>query len=584
MSIIAATVAQEAKPLKTPAAAMTEAGGNLFAGRPDGSLLVYDCAAHSGYTVRAPELIQPAQTIASIGNDVWWSTREYGVLYHYRLGDREVRRVRLAGSGANVRGISCLSRVLIVWTGSEHVVVEPETGESRNVSAAFPPELSGGHADASWAFASDGTRDYAAVLNHSPDGWSGQVWAVSGDKWDQVAVFSTPAKGQLVDLVLDPNLLVVMQQDMETLVQFSSAPAKVTTLRIGESAAVPPTSGRASLGADGLFWCADGTLMSLGVPNLVLCGYLPINDRAVTPVTACAADRGVWIATATDIRHIRLDQRMPRLGYSGFVRVPLAAPDEKAPDPKRSRLIEEALAWRGTPYKFGGVSRGGVDCSGLVMRVYASVGLNLPHQSQALVVCRGGRDVHTDLLPGDVLVYKAGPGRSGHCMLYMGQGQVTQAVDQGVTVGSVWGAGPVTVRRFLPDPPTGKGRRGPAGPGINPFELAFKGDVAALRRGVSRKVIAINQRDSSGSALLHWAVDGGHTEPVRYLLTAGADVNAAKRNGVTPLHIAVARGNLVIVRLLMRHGANPKVLDQRGRTPISMAAANNKLAALLRTE
>jgi len=39
-------------------------------------------------------------------------------------------------------------------------------------------------------------------------------------------------------------------------------------------------------------------------------------------------------------------------------------------------LIEYAMSWLGTPYEWGGDGRGGIDCSGFVQEVLASVGLD----------------------------------------------------------------------------------------------------------------------------------------------------------------------------------------------------------------
>lgn len=52
-------------------------------------------------------------------------------------------------------------------------------------------------------------------------------------------------------------------------------------------------------------------------------------------------------------------------------------------DKKQTRLIEEAVTWIGTPYKYGGAEKGkGTDCSGLVLRVYLDMTeIKLPRNS-----------------------------------------------------------------------------------------------------------------------------------------------------------------------------------------------------------
>lgn len=53
------------------------------------------------------------------------------------------------------------------------------------------------------------------------------------------------------------------------------------------------------------------------------------------------------------------------------------------PDAKRQRIVDEALTWVGTPYRYAGDSKGvGTDCSGMVMRVYEKVACcKLPRNS-----------------------------------------------------------------------------------------------------------------------------------------------------------------------------------------------------------
>lgn len=44
-------------------------------------------------------------------------------------------------------------------------------------------------------------------------------------------------------------------------------------------------------------------------------------------------------------------------------------------------VIETAKTYRGTPYRFGGTTRAGIDCSALVFHSYYAVGINLPRMS-----------------------------------------------------------------------------------------------------------------------------------------------------------------------------------------------------------
>lgn len=84
---------------------------------------------------------------------------------------------------------------------------------------------------------------------------------------------------------------------------------------------------------------------------------------------------------------------------------------------KNSQAVLYALDMRGTPYKWGGTSRKGVDCSGLVMMAYRRVGKDIPR-----VTWQQYRYLHKvkrkNLRPGDLVFFY---GRS-HVGLYLGRG------------------------------------------------------------------------------------------------------------------------------------------------------------------
>jgi cytohesin len=63
-----------------------------------------------------------------------------------------------------------------------------------------------------------------------------------------------------------------------------------------------------------------------------------------------------------------------------------------------------------------------------------------------------------------------------------------------------------------------------------------------------------------GTSPLHEAARMGHTEVVKALISAGADIHALDENGKTPLHEAARMGHIETVQLLIAVGAdiNPK--------------------------
>src|SRR2546428_14014426 len=112
-------------------------------------------------------------------------------------------------------------------------------------------------------------------------------------------------------------------------------------------------------------------------------------------------------------------------------RPPISEPppiSERPPaEPPRSQTVV-ALAKRhvGAPYRWGGSSPSGFDCSGLVRYVYAQVGVSLPHN--AAQQYRYGMPVSRDRLePGD-LVFFDGLRHNG---IYVGRGRFFHARQTG---------------------------------------------------------------------------------------------------------------------------------------------------------
>ena len=82
-------------------------------------------------------------------------------------------------------------------------------------------------------------------------------------------------------------------------------------------------------------------------------------------------------------------------------------------------LNDQLQNWHGTPYRYGGMSRGGVDCSGFVLLTFRDkFALQLPRETrqQAEIGTKIDKD---DLLPGDLVFFKTGSGNNGlHVGIY----------------------------------------------------------------------------------------------------------------------------------------------------------------------
>jgi len=101
------------------------------------------------------------------------------------------------------------------------------------------------------------------------------------------------------------------------------------------------------------------------------------------------------------------------------------------PNPRAAIAIKTALSFIGVPYVWGGASRSGVDCSGLIMLAYAAAGIFFPHYSGAQFADTV-RVPLIDLQPGDLLFY--GYNGDEHVSMYLGHGEMIEAPYTGAVV------------------------------------------------------------------------------------------------------------------------------------------------------
>ena len=108
-------------------------------------------------------------------------------------------------------------------------------------------------------------------------------------------------------------------------------------------------------------------------------------------------------------------------------------------------IVDFACQFIGNPYVWGGTSlTNGADCSGFVQSVFAHFGISLPRTTRDLVSV--GTPVSYDqAIPGDIILY------DGHVGIYMGNGQIVNAINssQGIGILPATYTSIVTVRRLI---------------------------------------------------------------------------------------------------------------------------------------
>ena len=115
---------------------------------------------------------------------------------------------------------------------------------------------------------------------------------------------------------------------------------------------------------------------------------------------------------------------------------PIASPvsdggsTSNVPPAKYGGVVGIAMQYLGVPYVWGGASPSGFDCSGLVMYVYAQVGVSLPHNAAMQYNTVGVFVSRDQLQPGDLVFFDG----LGHMGMYIGGGQFIHAPHTGDVV------------------------------------------------------------------------------------------------------------------------------------------------------
>jgi probable lipoprotein NlpC len=103
----------------------------------------------------------------------------------------------------------------------------------------------------------------------------------------------------------------------------------------------------------------------------------------------------------------------------------------------RARLVKAAQAYRGVPYRYGGMDRRGLDCSGLVFLSFRD-GLQAEVPRRAEDLYHWTERLEGDQIrPGDLVFFQQN-GRVFHVGIYIGEGWFFHAASSGPRTGVMY--------------------------------------------------------------------------------------------------------------------------------------------------
>jgi cell wall-associated NlpC family hydrolase len=125
-------------------------------------------------------------------------------------------------------------------------------------------------------------------------------------------------------------------------------------------------------------------------------------------------------------------------------------------DTKLKDIVAEAKAWQGTPYRYSGDSRSGIDCSHFVFSIYSKVIPGFSYRMAREYLDDSGFVAANPPQAGDLIVFSGYRGASDHVgivtdpqgLKFIGAQTSTGVAETSFAAKSYWGKRPYRIRHL----------------------------------------------------------------------------------------------------------------------------------------
>ncbi|MCC6729130.1 MAG: C40 family peptidase [Chthonomonadales bacterium] len=425
-------------------AAIAVVSGRVIAIRRDGTVTL--TANGADEDLAAPDGAATPRCIAQGGGALWWLDEQGNRAYRFSPRDRRVEAVPLARGLGGARHLAWWRGKLVACARGGAFVVDPATGAVSDLLDALPEPVTTRARGGELWFVGSGDRALLAAVRDGERGATVSVFAgEASETWRLAAEFAAgwPTPDAAGRMWLGTDRVLLAREDGLNEIRLTPGGVEERTVALPGSLPAGERPSALAVAGQTAWLVVGGVIAVVDLDTGATDAYLPWNEPAIQPLCLAADEGGAWVGTNRGIRRLAPRDHGER-PYGSWVRVPLGAQYAAPSSPPEEMLTRLCEEWQGAPYLWGGASKTGTDCSGFVMSVYRALGVELPHNSQAIGRAHVGSVVRDALRLGDVLVFP------DHCAIYLGNGLTAETVTGRVGGRAIWSRREVVVRRFLP--------------------------------------------------------------------------------------------------------------------------------------